>query len=110
VVTRAEVLDLLERGCDYPEIGRQLGVPPGQAYLVATGMPADGSDTYTEAERNRPGVLPSAQHLVGPAADQPTAQDVVQRWLRERTRRDAAMQAAAAAQDAEGGDGNGTGG
>lgn len=100
VATRAQVLDLLERGCDYPEIGRQLGVPAGQAYLIATGMPADASDAYTEAERQRPGVLESAQHLLGPEADNPTGKDVVRRWLRERTQRDAAMQQAESRRDA----------
>jgi hypothetical protein len=99
VVSRAEVLDLLGQGCDYPEIGRRLGVPAGQAYLVGTGMPADGGDTYTAAERQRPGVLPSAQHLVGPPVENPTAKDVIRCWMRERTARDEAMQQAEARHD-----------
>jgi len=99
VVSRAEVLDLLGQGCDSREIGRRLGVPPGQAYLVGTGMPADGGDTYSEAERQRPGVLPSAQHLLGPPVENATTSDAVRRWLRERTARDEAMQEAEARRD-----------
>jgi hypothetical protein len=50
---------------DYRAAGQALGVPAGQAYLVATGLPADGSDTFTPQELDRPGVLPgSTQQLV----------------------------------------------
>jgi hemerythrin HHE cation binding domain-containing protein len=94
------VLELLGRGCDYPEIGRLLGLPAGQAYLIGTGMPADGGDAYTDAERERPGVLSSAQHLLGPEAENPTGKDVVRQWLRARAQGDAAMQQAESLRDA----------
>jgi hypothetical protein len=42
---------------DYRAAGRALGVPAGQAYLVATGLPADGGDTFTPQELDRTGVL-----------------------------------------------------
>jgi Hemerythrin HHE cation binding domain len=100
VATTGQVLELLAQGCDYPEIGRRLGVSAGQAYLIGTGMPADGGDAYTEAERQRAGVLSSAQHLVGPPADNPTTKDHVLRWLQGRAQGDAAMQQAEARRDA----------
>lgn len=59
--TRDQVQHLLDQGHDYSEIASRLGMPPGQVYLIGTGMPADGSDTYTDAERQRPGVLPTAR-------------------------------------------------
>jgi hypothetical protein len=51
VPTIEQVRQLLEQGLDYSEIAYRLGVPPGQAYLIGTGMPADGGDTYSAAER-----------------------------------------------------------
>jgi hypothetical protein len=94
----------LEQGHDYPAIGQRLGVPAGQAYLIATGMPADGGDTYTEAEWQRPGVLPSAQHLLGADAKNPTTKDAVLNWIKSRVAADPQMQAAAQQRDAEPGE------
>lgn len=102
--TSERVRRLLERGYDYPEIARRLGVPPGQAYLIGTGMPADGSDTYTDSERQRPGVLPSAQHLLGPSADNPTAKQAVLSWIKARVSADAQMQTAAQQRNGEPGE------
>jgi hypothetical protein len=91
---------LVAQGHDYPAIGQRLGVPAGQAYLIATGMPADGGDTYTEAERQRPGVLPSAQHLLGADAENPTTKDAVLNWIKSRVATDPQMQTAAQQRDA----------
>jgi hypothetical protein len=104
VPTRQQVRQLLEQGHDYPEIARRLGVPPGQAYLIGTGMPADGGDTYTPAERQRPGALPSAQHLLGLAAEDPTTKESVLNWIKARVDADAQMQSAAQQRDAEPGE------
>jgi Hemerythrin HHE cation binding domain len=104
VPTRDQIRELLEQGHDYPAIGQRLGVPAGQAYLIATGMPADGGDTYTEAERQRPGVLPSAQHLLGADAKNPTTKDAVLNWIKSRVAADPQMQAAAQQRDAEPGE------
>jgi len=101
VPTRDQVRQLLEQGHDYPEIARRLGVPPGQVYLIGTGMPADGGDTYTDAERQRPGVLPTAQHLLGLGAENPTTKQAVLNWIKARVAADAQMQAAAQQRDAE---------
>ena len=97
--TRQQVRRLLEQGHDYPEIARRLGVPAGQAYLIGTGMPADGGDSYPPAERQRPGILPSAQHLLGLAAENPTTKESVLNWIKARVRADAQMQAAAQQRD-----------
>ena len=102
--TREQVQRLLEQGHDYPEIAHLLGVPPGQAYLIGTGMPADGGETYTSAERQRPGVLPSAQHLLGLAAENPTTKESVLSWIKARVSADAQMQTAAQQRDAEPGE------
>jgi hypothetical protein len=91
---------LVGQGWSYPEIGRALKIPAGQAYLIATGMPADGGETYTEAERQRPGVLATAQHLLGPSATNPTTKQSVLDWVKRRAGEDRAMQAAAAAREA----------
>jgi hypothetical protein len=101
VPTRDQVRRLLEQGHNYPEIARRLGVPPGQAYLIGTGMPADGGDTYTDAERRRPGVLPTAQHLLGLDAENPTTKQAVLSWIKARVSADAQMQAAGRQRDAE---------
>ena len=37
--TREQVRGLLDSGLDYEAAGRRLGIPPGQAYLIATGAP-----------------------------------------------------------------------
>ena len=102
--TRDQVRRLLEQGHDYPEIARRLGVPPGQAYLIGTGIPADGGDTYTDAERQRPGVLPTAQHLLGLEAENPTTKETVLNWIKARVSADEQMKAAAQQRDAEPGD------
>jgi hypothetical protein len=96
VPTRQQVLELLAEGCDYPEVGRRLGVPPGQAYLIATGGPADGGDTATDARRERPGMLPShSQRLVNPREVNPTARKDVRDWIRWRVQTDPPMREAA---------------
>jgi hypothetical protein len=89
------VRDLAGEGLDYPEIGRRLGIAAGQAYLIGTGMPADGGDTYTVTERQRPHVLPSAQHLIGPPVENPMTRKRVLHWIKVRVHADEAMRRAA---------------
>ena len=43
-MTRRDVLTLVETGMAYEDVGRRLGIHPGLAYMIATGLPADGSD------------------------------------------------------------------
>lgn len=93
--TREQVRVLVEQGLDYETIGARLGVPAGQAYLIGTGIPADGSETVTEQERQRPGVLPTAQHLLGVQPKNPTTKQAVLDWVKARAGADAQMQDAA---------------
>ncbi len=39
--TREQVRTLLSETLDYAAAGARLGIPAGQAYLIATGVPAD---------------------------------------------------------------------
>ncbi|MFI6450469.1 hypothetical protein ACIBF6_02870 [Streptosporangium amethystogenes] len=92
---KERVLELVSQGYDYDEVAGLLGIPAGQAYLIATGIPADGGDTVTREQRRRPGVLPSrAQRLVNPREINPTSRGDVRRWMRRRAWADAQMQSA----------------
>jgi hypothetical protein len=68
---------------DYRAAAARLGIPAGQAYLIATGIPADGSQgTAPDA---RPGRLPGpTQQLVNPPPHGPKSDAVVHAWLRAR--------------------------
>jgi len=101
VPTREQVRRLLDGGLDYQAAGRELGIPPGQVYLIATGVPADGSDTVTEEEAKRPGFLPSSQHLANPPHENPTSKDSVAAWLKARVAADGQMRAALRERTAE---------
>ena len=90
--TQQQVLDALGGGTDYPAAARRLGIHPGLAYLIATGLPADGSDVVTADEQDRPGMLSgSTQHLANPPASKPSPADVVHAWLRQRAQGDPQM-------------------
>lgn len=103
--TKEDVLVMIEAGVDYAEAGRRLGVPAGQAYLIATGVPADGSDSLAPEDLGRRGLLPgTSQHLVNPKADNPTKKEHVLEWVASRARRDHQMAEAARGRDAEPGE------
>ncbi len=72
MATRAQVQELLDTGHDYEATGRALGIPAGQAYMIATGHPAE-----TEEPR-----------LVNPPHVNPTRKDHVMPWVRERAARE----------------------
>jgi len=103
VTTKEQVLTLLEEGLDIEAAAERLGVPPGLAYLVATGRPADGSETGEERSDEadggrplRPGAAPgSIQQLVNPPAVNPTRKEEILVWLRHRAAADAQMRHAA---------------
>lgn len=98
--TREQVRQLLDGGLDYEAAGRRLGIPPGQAYMIATGVPADGGDTITEEEAARPGFRPGSQQLANPPHDNPTARDSTRAWMRARVAADEPMRAAMRARTA----------
>lgn len=104
MVTRRQVVELVEAGLSYDDVAARLGVRPGLAYLIATGLPADGSETTLTAEdRARPGYLTtSTQHLANPAPVRAAShRAVVHDWIAARVERDAAMQRAASAPPAQ---------
>jgi hypothetical protein len=99
VPTREQVLGFLDDGCSYAEAANRLGIATGLAYLIATGIPADGSETLTESQLRRPHTMPgTSQHLANPQpAANPTRDERVLEWMKHRARGDDQMQAAAAA-------------
>ena len=102
---RERVLALVREGVSYEEIGHRLGIRPGLAYLVATGLSADGSDAPSAQAHERPGFLGTSQHLANPQpADDPTSKESVITWIKRRVAADRQMQAAAAARDADPGE------
>jgi hypothetical protein len=105
VPTRKQVRALLADGLDYADVGRRLGIPGGQAYMIATGQAADGGDSQPELQRRVGGLLPSSQHLVNPPHENPTARDAVRVWTAARVATDAQMRGAAG-QRAAGGKGD----
>jgi hypothetical protein len=57
--------------------------------MIATGLPADGSDAPSTQELEEKPLLPgSSQHLLNPPAFNPTRKPQVLEWVRERARRD----------------------
>jgi len=100
VPSKEQVKALIARGLDYAEIGRRLGVPAGQAYLIGTGRPADGGHSTDEPD-DRPGVSTSAQHLANPPHENPTSKQVVHDWIAGRVAADEQMRRAGAARKAQ---------
>jgi hypothetical protein len=103
VPTRQQALSAYRESEDYRAVGRALGIPAGQAYLVATGLPADGGDAFPPGEANRPGVLPgSTQHLVYEpvTVGNPTGKPETAEWVKQRAAADTPMQAAVRGHDA----------
>ena len=106
MATRSQVLSLVGAGVSYDEVARRLGIDAGLAYLIATGLPADGSDALRPEDRDRPGFLDgSTQHLANSAEPQnPTQKQHVLDWIKQRAHSDAQMLEAAATRDAAPGD------
>jgi hemerythrin superfamily protein len=95
VPTREQVRRLLDSGLDYTSAGQRLGIPAGQAYLIATGRPADGGDAPPPGEARRGGLLATSQHLASPPAESPTGSGSVKEWIAGRVAADAPMREAA---------------
>ena len=87
--TRAQVLELLDAGHSYESAARELRIPPGQAFMIATGLPADGSDAPHPDELRDKRALPgSSQHLVNPPAFNPTRDETMIDWVKARAARE----------------------
>ena len=98
MATREEVQRLLDQGLSYEAAAGRLGIPAGQAYLIATGRPADGSESPADAGAGPdvdPGPGGSTQHLANPPHKNPTTSQQVRDWIAGRTAADAPMREAA---------------
>lgn len=115
--TRDQVRQALAGGSDYEAAARKLGIPPGQAYMIATGLPADGSDNASGAGNApgvdnaagrewRPGYLASSQGLANPPYENPTARPAVRAWMQERVAADGQMRATMRAREQDEGSGS----
>jgi hypothetical protein len=87
--TRAQVQALLDEGHSYETAARELKVPAGLVFMIASGLPADGSGAPAPEEIATKPVLPgSSQHLVNPPAFNPTRKQHVIDWVSERAGRE----------------------
>ena len=93
VASRERICQLLDGGLDYQAVAERLGIPAGQAYLIATGRPADGSDAPPGQPR---GALAASQQLANPPHDNPTSSQRVLDWIAARVAADRPMRDAAA--------------
>lgn len=80
----------------YEEVARDFGIAPGLAYMIVTGLPADGSDVLPPEElEDREGLLEgSTQPLVNPPTDMPEHTSIVEKWMKGRAVADQAMRQA----------------
>jgi hypothetical protein len=87
--SREQVLTLLDAGHSYETAARALHIPAGQVFMIATGLPADGSDSPHPSELREKRLLAgSSQHLVNPPPFNPTRNAEVVTWVQERAARD----------------------
>ncbi|MBO0731906.1 MAG: hemerythrin domain-containing protein [Acidimicrobiaceae bacterium] len=110
--TRNQVRAALNARGSYRDAARALGIPAGQAYLISTGLPADGGDTFSSEELDRHGALPtSTQHLVYTHSppENPTAKPHVDEWMKARAAADQPMRTAAERRDGAPGEPNESG-
>ena len=99
--TRNQVRTLLAEGFGYRAAAERLGIPAGQAYLIATGRPADGSDSLSGQEQAHARVQAASQDLANPPHENPTSSRAVRDWIAARVSGDSQMQAAASQRTAE---------
>ncbi len=86
MASRRQVMERLDAGRSYVDTARELGIAPGEAYMIATGNPADGSDGRLFGD---PRTLPSSpQQLLGVPSVNPTRNPTVDAWVRERAARE----------------------
>lgn len=83
-LSRGHVRAQLAKGADWEQVGRELNISPGLAFMVASGIPADGSGSP-----ELPLPAPSRpQELVNPHTVNPLTHEATERWVHERARRD----------------------
>jgi hypothetical protein len=95
VPTKGQVRALVDHGLTYREAADRLAIPAGQAYLIATGRPADAKVAEVPRSADR-GLLGSrAQTLVNAREVSPTSRGDVHEWMRRRAYLDRSMRAGA---------------
>jgi hypothetical protein len=86
--TKEQVLALMRSGNTVEAAARQLGIPAGRAYMIATGLPADYSDSLDRGDYEREGFRAGAtQDLLGVPAHNPNQPDDrrdVMDWVQRR--------------------------
>jgi hypothetical protein len=88
-VSRSRVLALLDAGNGWEAIGRELQISPGLAFMIGTGIPADGSGVPELHDRPSPGEPPSSpQGLVNPREHCPTRNERIETWVAQRAARE----------------------
>lgn len=99
--SRPQLLARMQGSFDYERVAAELGIPPGLAYMIVTGLPADGSDVLTKEEREaRVGLRDRSQELVNPPSPMPKHESIVEEWMKGRVAADGAMRAAGEARRA----------
>jgi hypothetical protein len=79
---------------DYGAAADRLGIPPGRAYLIATGVPADGSPLSGFAgpvTDDQDALGSRAQALVNSREVNPISRGDVHAWIRRRAFSDASL-------------------
>ena len=106
MATRQQVRELVDAGLSYEDVADALGIDPGLAFMIGTGLPADASDNLNRYNTWRPGYpAGSTQHLANPAeSTSPTQNQTVIDWIKRRARNDAQMLEAAAHRSADPGE------
>jgi hypothetical protein len=88
-VTRETVDAAVAEGRSWGQAAESLGVSAGLAFMVGTGVPADGSGVPALEERVGPGqLLSSPQELVNPRAHNPLRNELIEAWVRDRAARE----------------------
>lgn len=91
LVTREAVREAVRDERSWEAVGVALDIRPGLAFMVATGVPADGSGVPELSDRTGAGpTLSSPQILVNPREHNPVRNDMVEAWVRERAQRELA--------------------
>ena len=83
-VPREQVIAALEKGSDWTAAGQQLQISPGLAFMIATGIPADGSGVPEVPRVAGAPELASPQSLVNARGHNPLSNDTVDAWVRRR--------------------------
>lgn len=93
--TREVILRRLESGGSYEDVARDLGISAGKAYMIATGLPADGSDSLASEDYKRPGArFGGTQALLGVPHHNPTERERIDEFVQTRVQADAQMRRA----------------